>query len=127
MQVLYDAGFGVVDSDTPNEWSYSFSGLSGSLDHVLANAGALDMVTGADIWESNSNESPAYQYSRFNYNATNLFAGTPYAASDHNPEVVGLNNDARPLRGELGVKVVYLGSDGAEGLRERVTIKVVKG
>jgi 5'-nucleotidase len=61
---------------------------------VLANDAAEAMVTGADIWEANANESVAYQYSRFNYNATNFHAATPYAASDHNPEVVGLDVDA---------------------------------
>ena len=91
MQVLYAAGFDAIESDTANEWSYSFSGLSGSLDHVLANGAAMDMVTGADIWEINANESPAYQYSRFNYNVTNFYAATPYAASDHNPEIVGID------------------------------------
>jgi 5'-nucleotidase len=96
MQELYDADYDVVESDTANEWSYSFSGLSGSLDHVLANPAAMDMVTGADIWETNANESPGYQYGRFNYNVTNLYAATPYAASDHNPEVVGLDTSVPP-------------------------------
>ena len=90
MQVLYDAGFTQVDSDTADEWSYSFSGLSGSLDHVLATDAALGMVTGADIWEINANESVAFQYSRYNYNVTDFYADDVFAASDHNPEIVGL-------------------------------------
>ena len=40
---------------------------------MLGNAAAMDMVTGADIWEINANESVAYQYSRYNYNATIFF------------------------------------------------------
>jgi 5'-nucleotidase len=48
-------------------------------------------VTGADIWEINADESIAFQYSRFNYNVTQFFnAGDPFAASDHNPELVGI-------------------------------------
>ena len=90
MQVLYGAGFDVVESDTPGEYSYSFSGLSGTLDHILANGPAEAMVTGADIWESNANESVGYQYSRSNYNVTDLYSPTPYASSDHNPTIVGL-------------------------------------
>jgi 5'-nucleotidase len=94
MQVLYDAGYAKVDSDTPGEASYSFSGLSGSLDHVLANPAALATVEGADIWEINANESVAFQYSRHNYNATLFFdANSPFAASDHNPEIVGITAD----------------------------------
>ena len=51
-----------------------------------------ELVTGADIWEINANESVAFQYSRYNYNVTRFFnGGDPFEASDHNPEVVGLN------------------------------------
>ncbi len=92
MQVLYEAGYTAIESNTHGEETYSFSGLSGSLDHVLANDAGMKMVTGADIWNINSGESIAYQYSRYNYNVTQFFDGTvPFAASDHDPEVVGLN------------------------------------
>ncbi|MEJ7561280.1 MAG: 5'-nucleotidase C-terminal domain-containing protein, partial [Ilumatobacteraceae bacterium] len=92
MQVLYADGYTKLESDTAGETSYSFSGLSGSLDHVLANPAALGLVTGVDIWETNANESVAFQYSRFNYNITQFFEGdNPFAASDHNPEIVGLD------------------------------------
>jgi len=91
MHVLYDAGFHAVESEQKGDESYSFSGLSGSLDHVLASAPAFEMVTGADIWEINANESVAYQYSRYNYNVTNLYAADQFAASDHNPEIVGID------------------------------------
>lgn len=91
MHVLYAAGFGAVESGQADDASYSFSGLSGSLDHVLASSAAAATVTGADIWEINADESIAFQYSRFNYNATQFFdAGDPFAASDHNPELVGI-------------------------------------
>ncbi|KAA1426499.1 ExeM/NucH family extracellular endonuclease [Nocardioides antri] len=93
MQALHDGGFEPVESsDDPTEESYSFSGLSGSLDHVLGNTAARALVTGADIWQINANESIAYQYSRFNYNVTSFFnPNDPFATSDHNPEVVGLD------------------------------------
>jgi 5'-nucleotidase len=92
MQVLHAAGFTAIESDDEGEESYSFGGLSGSLDHVLGNAAAYEMVTGADIWDINAAESVGYQYSRFNYNVTQLFdASTPFAASDHNPEIVGID------------------------------------
>lgn len=115
MQVFYDGGYEVVKSSTPNEWSYSFSGLSGSLDHVLANGPARAMVTGADIWEIGANESPAYSYERFNYNVTNFHAATPYGASDHNPEVVGLNTNIENIQ-VLGINDFHgrIKRDGAE-------------
>jgi hypothetical protein len=71
--------------------SYSFSGLSGSLDHVLVNQGALDRATGADIWNINSGESVALEYSRYNTHGTLFFAPDPYRSSDHDPVVLALD------------------------------------
>ncbi|MDL9979641.1 ExeM/NucH family extracellular endonuclease [Microbacterium candidum] len=93
MTELYKAGYtDLATAFDEGEHTYSYNGLQGSLDHVLANPAALKMVTGADIWQINAQESVAFNYSRFNYNVTRLFdGGEPFAASDHNPEVVGLN------------------------------------
>jgi len=91
LQVLYEDDYTNLESDTEGESTYSFGGLSGSLDHVLANPAAQALVTGVDIWNINSPESVAYEYSRFNYNATNLYAPNQFRASDHDPEVVGLD------------------------------------
>ena len=92
MEALYAAGYTDLGSTfDPSEQTYSYNGLEGSLDHVLANPAALAMVTGADVWQINAQESVAFAYSRFNYNATQLFSATdPFAASDHDPVVVGL-------------------------------------
>lgn len=92
MQVLYDAGY--TDTETASaeqEWSYSFSGLSGSLDHVLANDAALAAVTGVDIWNINSGESVAMEYSRWNYHGTDFHDAGPFRSSDHDPVKVGLD------------------------------------
>lgn len=88
LRLLYDEGY--TDIASEGEWSYSFSGMSGSLDHVLANEAAAAMVTGSDIWEINAVESVAYEYSRYNYNATDFYAPDPYRSSDHEPHVVGI-------------------------------------
>lgn len=89
---LEDGGYELVDSTDPEDESYSYSGMSGSLDHVLANEAAMDMVRGADIWEINADESVAFQYSRYNYNATDFWQpDLPFATSDHNPEIVGID------------------------------------
>ncbi|MCZ4499639.1 MAG: hypothetical protein JWQ74_2192 [Marmoricola sp.] len=94
IQVLNGAGFDLVNSDTADEWTYSFGGQSGSLDHVLANPAAKAMVAGADIWSINSGESVAWEYSRTNYNASDFYQPNAYRASDHDPEIVGLNVSA---------------------------------
>ena len=55
LKVLYDADFTNVEQHFANgEYSYSFSGLSGSLDHILVNDAALARSTGTDIWNINS-------------------------------------------------------------------------
>ena len=89
--MLYDAGY--TDAATAladGQYSYSFGGLSGSLDHVLLNDAALERATGADIWEINAEESIALEYSRYNYHGTLFYDDDVYRSSDHDPVVVGL-------------------------------------
>jgi 5'-nucleotidase len=91
LQVLYDAGYTDGASHlAEGQHSYSFDGLSGSLDHVLLNGPALERATGADIWEINAEESVALEYSRYNYHGRLFYAADPYRSSDHDPVVVGL-------------------------------------
>lgn len=91
MQVFYDAGYADVERRFAlDKQSYGFSGLSGSLDHILVNEGAAARATGADIWNVNAGESVALEYSRWNYWATDFHDDGPYRSSDHDPVVVGL-------------------------------------
>ena len=95
MQVLYGAGY--VDAETAldiDTSSYSFSGLSGSLDHILMNEHALARATGGDIWNINSGESVALEYSRYNNHGTLFYADDVYRSSDHDPVLVGLTAEA---------------------------------
>ncbi|MFC3385454.1 ExeM/NucH family extracellular endonuclease [Couchioplanes azureus] len=98
MEKLYAAGYTDLGSTfAPDDHTYMYNGLAGSLDHVLASPAAKAMVTGVDVWEINAQEAVAFNYSRYNYNATLLFNGDdPFAASDHNPEIVGLNLPSTP-------------------------------
>jgi len=98
LQVLYDAGY--ADAEQHFEvatQSYSFSGLSGSLDHVLLNEAALGRATGADVWNINSGESVALEYSRFRSHGTEFYADDVYRSSDHDPVLVGLSAEAAPV------------------------------
>lgn len=90
MQVFYEAGYVNQGAEKTDKYTYSFSGQSGSLDHILASPAADELVTGVDIWNINAAESIALEYSRFNYNVTNLYDASPYRSSDHDPVVVGL-------------------------------------
>lgn len=105
MQVLYDAGFEDLTSQKAEESTYVFSGRTGSLDHVLASESILDDVRDADVWQINSVESVAYEYSRFNYNATSFYAADPFRASDHDPLLVGFDNPLVALPTELDAEV----------------------
>jgi predicted extracellular nuclease len=91
MQVLYQHGFINQPSGDPRDTSYEFDGMAGSLDHVLANAGAANLIAGRDVWQINAEESVGFEYSRYNYNAELLYQPNQFRASDHNPELVGLD------------------------------------
>ncbi|MGA8255246.1 MAG: ExeM/NucH family extracellular endonuclease [Nocardioides sp.] len=99
VQEIEAAGYEKLESTSdPSERSYNFDGAVGSLDHVFANEAAAPDVTGVDIWTTNAYESVYYEYSRYNYNVTALYDESPYRASDHNPEIVGINvPDAEPV------------------------------
>ncbi|WP_197515803.1 ExeM/NucH family extracellular endonuclease [Arthrobacter sp. U41] len=85
-----------TNADGSAKHSYLYGGLVGSLDHILASPGANAIVTGADIWNINSVESVALEYSRYNNNVTDYYAPDQFRASDHDPVVVGLDLPAAP-------------------------------
>jgi 5'-nucleotidase len=88
VSVILGAGYAKVNPATGKQ-SYAFGGSVGSLDHVFASPAALGAVTGYDVWNINSVESVATEYSRYNYNATLFYAPDQYRASDHDPILVG--------------------------------------
>jgi predicted extracellular nuclease len=90
MQVLYDAGYVSLAQQFDTEATYLFGGLVGSLDHGLANQAAIGSTTDATVWNINSVESVALEYSRHNYNATDFYEESPYRSSDHDPVVFGV-------------------------------------
>ncbi|WP_110205364.1 ExeM/NucH family extracellular endonuclease [Nocardioides daejeonensis] len=147
LQVLYAAGYAdaAAELGAGDEWSYSFEGMSGSLDHVLLNEAAQELATGADIWGINAGESLLFEYSRWNYHATDFHRATPYRSSDHDPVLVGLDltdgtteppveaqkavikAKVKPAKLKVGkkgkVKVTVTGKQGAKATG-KVTLKV---
>jgi predicted extracellular nuclease len=106
IQVLEAAGYTNLESTfDPDEESYNFDGQVGSLDHVLANPAALGRVEAVDIWEINANESVYYEYSRFNYNVTNLYDAGPFRSSDHNPEIVGIDTPTPAVKADPDISI----------------------
>lgn len=90
IKVLTDAGYTDL-GPTTGEYSYSYGGMVGSLDHVLASPAAADLVSGTDIWNINAYEPVANEYSRYNSNASILYDESPFRSSDHDPVLVGLD------------------------------------
>ncbi|WP_445529518.1 ExeM/NucH family extracellular endonuclease [Streptomyces cyslabdanicus] len=105
MEYLYSQGYNDLGSTyDPEHFSYSFHGLQGTLDHIVASPAATAMVTGATIWQINAQESVAFNYSRYNYNVTPFFNGDEaFAASDHDPVLVGFNTGSES--GKVASKV----------------------
>jgi len=91
IEYLVTQGYTPLASTQGAEYSYVFGGLVGSLDHVLASPAAAAAVTGVDVWNVNSVESIAYEYSRYQYNVTDFYAPDAYRASDHDPVIVGVD------------------------------------
>jgi 5'-nucleotidase len=113
VQILEAAGYTSLESTSdPDEETYNFDGAIGSLDHIFANEAAEVDVAGVDIWTTNGYESQYYEYSRFNYNIRPLYAEGPFRASDHNPEIIGINvEDPAPAT----VDIQILGTNDFHG------------
>lgn len=95
MLALYEAGFSNVNivGGEPENASYNYSGLNGSLDHVIVSNGAKDRITGHAIWNVNATQQIGLHYSRFDYTGGEFVQkalGTPLRGSDHDPAVVGM-------------------------------------
>ncbi len=108
------------NADGSAKHSYLFGGMVGSLDHILASPAANAVVTGADIWNINSVESVALEYSRYNNNVTNYYAPDQYRASDHDPVIVGLNLESAPATVDLN----FLGINDFHGRIDTNTVQL---
>ncbi len=117
INVLTGAGYADLETST-GKHSYLFGGMVGSLDHILASPSAHEVVTGTDIWNINSVESVAFEYSRYNNNVGNYYAADQFRASDHDPVVVGLNLPTTPA----SVDLQFLGINDFHGRIDSNTV-----
>jgi hypothetical protein len=86
-----DAGYtDLLLSFEPGAYTYIFDGLSGYLDHALANPSMVSQVTGATAWHINADEPSVIDYNT-EYKPQDLYSPTAYRASDHDPVVFGLD------------------------------------
>lgn len=98
MQVFYRAGYTNLGAEFDAGDTYMFSGRVGSLDHILASPALAEKVQEATVWSINSAEPIAHEYSRYNYNISNLYEDNEFRSSDHDPLLVGMDlSPAAPL------------------------------
>lgn len=77
-----------------HDYSYSYDGLWGSLDHAFASDSLASQITGVADWSINANESTVLDYNtNFKSDAQqqSYYDSSAYRASDHNPVLIGLN------------------------------------
>ena len=92
IKVFTDAGYtDLLFSRARGQYTYTFDGELGSLDHVLASPTATDKVTGVGVWSINSPE-----WSGREYWGPAAEAGTPFRSSDHDPILVGVGTEGTP-------------------------------
>lgn len=90
MRVLYQAGF--AEAAPADQYSYNFSGLAGSLDHILANRPLAQRKTTAAVWNINAGESTALEYSQYRSTKIDYYTDDVRRASDHDPVIMGVTS-----------------------------------
>lgn len=96
-QVLTAAGLtDLVPAKAEGQYTYTFNGQLGSLDHAFATPSMASSVTGVGVWGINAAEWGDRGYA---FAATE--AGTPYRSSDHDPVVVGFDTALVPVTIDL--------------------------
>lgn len=92
IKVFADAGWSdVLFTKARGQYTYTFDGELGSLDHVIASPAASDKVTKAGVWSINSPEWVGREYW-----GPAAEAGTPFRSSDHDPILVGVGTEGVP-------------------------------
>ncbi|MDR2997489.1 MAG: ExeM/NucH family extracellular endonuclease, partial [Microbacterium sp.] len=114
IDVFTSAGWSdLVADETDGQYTYSFDGELGSLDHVIASPSVAASVTGAGVWGINS---PEWSDRGYAFGATE--SGTPYRSSDHDPIVVGVSATQPPISIDIATINDFHGrieADGAAG------------
>ncbi|WP_456267944.1 ExeM/NucH family extracellular endonuclease [Kushneria sp. AK178] len=97
---LTGEGYTLLDDD----YSYSYDGQWGSLDHALASESMNDQVTGVTTWHINADEPTVLDYNteyKSDEQVESLYGDGPFRASDHDPILIGIDPgaDAQPATG----------------------------
>jgi predicted extracellular nuclease len=92
---------------SPSDFSYSFSGQIGSLDHAIISSSLASAVTGFAKWNINSTEPTYLDYNDGIQDAgesapdvnpwASTYSASPWRSSDHDPVIIGFNISATTL------------------------------
>ena len=93
IEVFAQAGWvDLVPAHAEGEYTYTFDGELGSLDHAIASPSLSESVTGTGVWTINS---PEWSDRGYAFGAAE--EGTPFRSSDHDPVIVGISSEISPV------------------------------
>ncbi|MGL3149454.1 ExeM/NucH family extracellular endonuclease [Microbacterium sp. A82] len=93
IEVFAQAGWtDLVPAQAAGQYTYTFDGELGSLDHAIASPALAASVTGTGVWTINS---PEWSDRGYSFGAAE--SGTPFRSSDHDPVVVGVSSAVPPV------------------------------
>ncbi|MDT0156451.1 ExeM/NucH family extracellular endonuclease [Microbacterium sp. ARD32] len=111
IDVFTDAGWSdLVPEKAKGQYTYTFDGELGSLDHVIASPSLAASITGAGVWGINS---PEWSDRGYAFGATE--SGTPFRSSDHDPIVVGVSASVPPVSIDIATINDFHGRIEADG------------
>lgn len=97
IQVFTEAGYvDTLAAAGDNQYTYTFDGELGSLDHIIVSPSLADHVTDAAVWNINS---PEWSDRGYAYAAAD--ASSVFRSSDHDPISIGLSTEAAPVEIEI--------------------------
>ncbi|AOT11084.1 hypothetical protein S4054249_24945 [Pseudoalteromonas luteoviolacea] len=128
MLEFYNANFTNIslEKDAGDNYSYYFSGVAGSLDHMLTASSSMDSIAQSMHWHINADEAAGLDYNtegKSEDQQNKWFSDSPYRSSDHDPVItdfdltnVVLPNNQAPVAND----------DTAEAVQgEAITIDVL--
>ncbi|GGX39732.1 ExeM/NucH family extracellular endonuclease [Saccharospirillum salsuginis] len=89
IRALSDAGYDSLKAE--GEYSYVYDGMSGNLDHALANDSLANKAVLVQDWHINTDEPSALDYNleyKSDAQDVSFYAATPFRSSDHDPVIV---------------------------------------
>src|SRR5262249_48000065 len=121
IDVLRAAGLTDVLTSAVGQYSFTFQGEVGRLDHAFATASFVSQITGGTIWHVNSDEPEVFDYNTES-KPDDRYAPTPFRSADHDPALIGLN---------LACPTIAIGPDtlpnGATGAVYNQTVSATGG